>query len=361
MTYDGYIAFATERGVVGTIPHQPRKMRKANLRTINLNQGRCGAADEDLETVSNSIAADERGGIYVVTSERMRRIDHRAGPNRLRSRWSAPYDAGSDVSEIRLGAGSGSTPSLMGTGRGQDRFVVITDGQDLMHVDLFWRNKVPRDWKGLGEGRPRRQACEYPVRFGDPDATTSLSEQSVAVSGYGTLHVNNALDYDFADGLPPILLNALAALRGGDPAAAPSGAERIDWNPRRRECESVWANSKVSIPNGIPSISRGSDSAYGIRQRDGVWGVAGLNWANGRSRFFVPASGQKCSRDVFQILADAGVLAFLEDALAELPNSCQNSNYAATEIGPGGSIWTGTFFGATIYEPRRGGGSAAGG
>ncbi len=361
MTYDGYIAFATERGVVGTVPHQPRKMRKANLRTINLNQGRCGADDEDLETVSNSIAADERGGIYVVTSQRMRRIDHRASANRLRSRWSAPYDAGSGVSEIRLGAGSGSTPSLMGTGRGQDRFVVITDGQDLMHVDLFWRNKIPRDWKGLGEGRSRRQACEYPVRFGDPGATTSLSEQSVAVSGYGTLHVNNSLDYDFADGLPPILLNALAALRGGDPEAAPTGAERIDWNPRRRECQSVWANPDVSIPNGIPSISRRSGNAYGIRQRDGVWGVGALNWANGGSRFFAPATAQRCSRDVFGTLADAGVLAFLEEVLAELPNSCQNSNYAATEIGPGGSIWTGTFFGMTIYEPRRGGGSAAGG
>ena len=92
---------------------------------------------------------------------------------------------------------------------------MITDGQDLMHVDLFWRNGIPGDWKGLGGDRSRRLACEYPVRFGDPNAVTSLSEQSVAVRGYGTLHVNNALDYEFPSGLPPILLNALAALRGG--------------------------------------------------------------------------------------------------------------------------------------------------
>ena len=39
-------------------------------------------------------------------------------------------ETGEDVSGPRLGPGSGSTPTLMGTG-GQDRFVVITDGQPL--------------------------------------------------------------------------------------------------------------------------------------------------------------------------------------------------------------------------------------
>jgi hypothetical protein len=354
MTYDGYIALATERGAVGTIPRQPKQMRDSELSSINVNEGRCDAPDEKLETVSNSIAADERGGIYVVTSKKMRRFDHDAAKNRLQSKWSARYNAGSETSEIRLGAGSGSTPSLMGTGAGQDKFVVITDGQDLMHVDLFWRNGIPGDWKGLSGDRSRRLACEYPVRFGDPDAVGSLSEQSVAVRGYGTLHVNNALDYEFPDGLPPILLNALAALRGGDPVAAPQGAERIDWRPKKRRCESIWANRRVSIPNGIPSISERSNLAYGIRQRGGVWGAAGLSWKNGRSRFFAPASDQRCTQGTLDFLEQVGVLMFLQPTLDELPNSCQNSNYAATEIGPGRTIWTGTFFGLTIYRPGPG-------
>jgi hypothetical protein len=355
MTYDGYIAFATERGVVGTVPRQPKQMRDSKLRTLNLNAGRCDAPDDQLETVSNSIAADERGGIYVVTSKRMRRIDHDAAKNQLSSRWAARYNAGSDVeSEIRLGAGSGSTPSLMGTGRGQDKFVVITDGQDLMHVGLFWRNGIPSDWKGLGGGQARRQACEFPVRFGDSDATTSLSEQSVAVRGYGTLHVNNTVNFDFPAGLPMVLLNALAALRGGDPAAAPKGAERIDWDPKRRRCSSVWANNRVSIPNGIPSISQRSGLAYGIRQREGIWGAGGLNWKNGKSQFFAPASDQECSQQALDFLEEGGILPVLGPTLDELPNSCQNSFFAATEIGPGKSIWTGTFLGMTIYEPKQG-------
>ncbi len=200
MTYDGYIAFATEQGVVGTVPRQPGRMDDRELRTLSLNGGRCTpgaatlAADAELETVSNNIAADERGGIYVVTSERMRRVNHDAKRNRLSKAWSARYEAGDEASEIRLGQGSGSTPSLMGTGRGHDKLVVITDGQDLMHLNLFWRNGVPRGWKRLGSEHSRRLACEHPVRFGDPGATASLSEQSVAVRGYGTLHVNNDLD-----------------------------------------------------------------------------------------------------------------------------------------------------------------------
>ena len=357
MTYDGYIAFATENGVVGTIPRQPARMKRANLRTISLNDAAaCANADDpeaDLQTVSNNIAADENGGIYIVTSKRMVRVNHDPASGDLRLAWSAPYNAGSEVSEIRLGQGSGSTPTLMGTGRHQDKFVVITDGQDLMHQDLFWRNRVPRDWQGLGGDHPRRMACETPVRFGDPDATVSLSEQSVAVRGYATFNVNNLLDYDFPDGLPAVLLNALAALRGGEPAAAPLGAERIDWNPRTRRCHSVWANPRVSIPNGIPSISQRSGLAYGIRLRHGEWGVGGLDWRTGKSRFFAPSPGGPCSDTAIGYLEQSGTLPILGPIIEELPNSCENSFYAATEIGPKRSIWTGTFLGLTRYVQRR--------
>ncbi len=351
MTYDGYIAFATERGVVGTVPRQPKQMQDSALRTINLNEGNCEAPDNQLETVSNNLAADERGGIYVVTSQRMRRIDHKADRNELKSKWSAPYEAGSEASDIRLGDGSGSTPSLMGTGPGQDKFVVITDGLDLMNVDLFWRNKVPKNWRGLGDGQSRRQACEYPVRFGDPDATTALSEQSVAVRGYGTLHVNNSLAFDFPTGLPGVLINAFAALRGGDPAAAPYGVERIDWDPDGRECGTVWADDSISIPNGVPSVSQRSGLAYGIGQVDGEWGVTGLDWTTGRSEVFAPQEDQRCSQQVFDYLAAAGLEAVFAATLAELPNSCANSTYAATTVGPGKTIWTGTFLGLTVYRP----------
>ncbi len=355
MTFGGYVAFATEQGVAGTVPRQPGRMTAANVRTVNFNGDRCGdptVPKSDLEEVSNSIAADEDGGIYVVTSKRMRRIDHAPRRNRLRSTWSARYNAGTGQSAIRLGLGSGSTPTVMGVGR-QDKFVVITDGRDLMHLNLFWRDRIPRSWRGLGGDRPRRMACDHPVRFGDPGARFSLSEQSVTVRGYASFLVNNLLDYDFTGVPAGILRNALAALRGGDPAAAPYGAERIDWNPRTRRCFSRWANPIVSIPNAIPSMSSATNLAYGIGQRGGRWGVQALDWRTGRSEFFAPARPHACTATANRFLGESPAGAALAGVLAELPLSCENSFYAATEVGPGGAIWTGTFFGLTIYRPRR--------
>ncbi|MBK5115561.1 MAG: hypothetical protein JJE23_01430, partial [Thermoleophilia bacterium] len=119
-----------------------------------------------------------------------------------------------------------------------------------------------------------------------------------------------------------------------------------------RKCSSVWANPKVSIPNGIPSISQRSGLAYGISQSRGVWGARGLNWKNGRSEFFASPIDQHCSEEMLGFLEAAGVLAFLQPTLDELPNSCENSTYAATEVGPGKTIWTGTFYGLTIYRPK---------
>ncbi len=354
MTYDGYLALVSEQGVVSTIPRRPAGMKNSNLQSYSLNGSKCGnsaIADEGLENVSNSIAADERGGIYVVTSKKMRKFKHDPKDGSLSEAWSAPYNTGSDTSEIRLGTGSGSTPSLMGTGK-QDKFVVITDGQDVMHQDLFWRGGIPKSWKGLGGDHPRRMACETPVTFGDPNATATLSEQSVAVRGYGTLNVQNLVNYDFS-GIPAgPLRSVLAALRGGDPAAAPHGAERIDWNPKKQKCVSKWANEHVSIPNGIPTMSSATHLAYGISQQDGTWGVAGLRWKNGKSKFFAKAQHQRCPQQAYDYLAEGGVAGVFGPVLDELPKDCANSTYAATEVGPGGTIWTGNFLGMTIYRPK---------
>ena len=352
MTYSGRLAFVTAQGMVGVVPRQPGRMTENNLRILSLNGSRCaasGVATESLEQVSNSIAADEDGGIYVVTSKRMHRVDFDARTRRLTRTWAVPYNAGSGTSEIRLGEGSGSTPTVMGTGD-QDKLVVITDGQDVMHEDLFWRDEVPKDFRGL-RNRPRRMACEHPVTFGDPRIRAAVSEQSVTVRGYATLNVQNILDFTFDPAATGTVRTALAGLRGGDPAAAPHGAQRIDWDPERRRCHSVWANRRVSVPNGIPAMSARSGLAYTIAQRRGFWGVEALDWDTGRSKFFAPASATGCGQEALDLLAQAPVNTLLRPVLDELPQSCENSFYAATEVGPGGAIWTGTFLGLTIYRP----------
>jgi len=44
------------------------------------------------------------------------------------------------------GTGTGATPVLMGFGK-DERMVVITDGDRLMRVTVFWRDAIPSGWK----------------------------------------------------------------------------------------------------------------------------------------------------------------------------------------------------------------------
>lgn len=326
MLHDGMVAFATELGVVGVVPRQPARMRHANLRTISQNGRACAneTIDRDrLEQVSNSIAADEHGGIYVVTSKAQ--YKYRWNGRSLRRAWRATYETGGVQGGARLGAGSGSTPSLMGTAPGDDKFVVITDGRPLMHLVLMWRDRIPADWKPIAKGKHRRIACEVPVRFGDPDRDRSVSEQSVLVRGNAVVLVDNTHALDPAYAAMPEQARPFSVVADQAEPNAPHGIERIDWRPRTRTCKVRWANPEVSMPNGIPTMSARSGLVYDLGLHDGVWGLSGVDFRTGKERLFVPASAEPF----------------------------ENSFFAASQIGPRGTVWTGNLHGLTVFRPRR--------
>ncbi|HSE07337.1 MAG TPA: hypothetical protein VLB29_01615 [Nocardioidaceae bacterium] len=326
MLYDGMVAFATELGVVGVVPRQPRRMRPANLRTLSQNGAACadtGVDRSELEQVSNSIAADERGGIYVVTSKAQ--YKYRWNGQRLRRTWRAAYETGGVQGGARLGAGSGSTPSLMGTRRGDDKFVVVTDGRRLMRLVLMWRDKIPADWKPIAKGKDRRIACEVPVRFGDPEREESVSEQSVLVRGNSVVLVDNTHALDPAYAAAPEQVRPFSVIADQAEPNAPHGIERIDWRPRSRTCRVRWANPEVSMPNGIPTMSVRSGLIYDVGLHDGVWGLSGVDFRTGKERLFVPSSAEPF----------------------------ENSFFAASQIGPRGAVWTGNLHGLTVFRPRK--------
>jgi hypothetical protein len=240
----------------------------------------------------------------------------------------------------------------MGTKGDDDRFVVITDGQALMNLVLFWRDEVPADWEPIAPGKDPRIACEVPVDFGT-GTTEAISEQSVAVRGYAAVVVNDLLTNPTIN--PPSMLalgaiaqNTVSALEGGIPEKAPFGLERIDWDPETRTCSTVWTNSEISVPNGIPSISEASGLVYGTGQRDGQFGLEGLDFETGESRVWVAAGSGECPPELLTIVS---ILPGVADVLEQVPDSCENSIYAATTVGPDGMVYTGTFNGMTRYVP----------
>ena len=352
LTYDGHLAFATELGNLFVIPADADPGDLGEVPVVSTNQN-CATADAaDLEIVSNTIAVDEAGGIYLLTSAAMYRFNWDGST--LTIAWRAAYESADDVpSPIRLGPGSGSTPSLMGTKADDDHFVVITDGQALMNLVLFWRDEAPDDWEPIAPGKDPRIACEIPVDFGT-GATEAISEQSVAVRGYSAVVVNDLLTNPTIN--PPSMSplaaaaqNLVSALEGGIPEKAPFGLERIDWDPVTRICSTVWANSEISVPNGIPSISEASGLVYGAGQRDGQWGLEGLDFATGESRVWVEAGPGTCPQDNQGLLP---LLPGVGDVLEQVPDSCENSVYAATTIGPDGMVYQGTLNGMTRYVPE---------
>lgn len=297
LTYNGYVAFATAGGLVGVVDRN-----FSDFKTIHLNN----------EEISNSIACDEDGGIYVVTDKKMYRVQWTGTElsiDESKGGWAAIYEAGSSSGGIRLGNGSGSTPTLMGYGN-QDKMVVFTDGQDLMHLVLMWRDKIPADWQQIPGTLDRRIAAQIPVKFGNPSATKSLSEQSACVRDYGILIVNNELKGSSNNRLANLLLS-------GNPNNAPKGAEKFIWDPAKRKLSTAWVNRDISWPNGIPCMSAKSNLAYCVGQNNGVWNFSALDWSTGRRVFTYPLSNQ----------------------------INYNSAYAPTQVGMGSSLYSATLLG----------------
>ncbi|MFA9564184.1 MAG: hypothetical protein ACERLM_05715 [Acidimicrobiales bacterium] len=237
--------------------------------------------------VRNSIAVGDDGGIYAVSVEDMHKVvwDGTAlSTDPADGAWTEPYLSGLD-------AGSGATPALMGFGD-EDRFVVITDGEELMNVVLFWRDEIPDDWEQLPDAPSARIAGQLPADMDDPDLTSIQTEQSVVVGGYGAFVVNND-PASIPEGFPDAGTRVLAGYSGNDPMFTPHGIQKFEWDPEAQEFGEAWVNQEVSSANSVPVVSTGSNLLYTVGARDGDWTLEGIDWSTGESAFhWVTGSGR---------------------------------------------------------------------
>ncbi|WP_281556437.1 hypothetical protein [Thalassomonas sp. RHCl1] len=306
LTYDGYLVMATNLGLVTLLSRDFTRLYSYRL--------------GEEETISNSLAVDEEGGIYIVTSKYMHRLAFDG--NNIASVWRADYQHGPETPwPGRLGTGSGSTPTLMGTGKDKDKFVVFTDGQELTHLVLMWRDEIPANWTPLAPGKDIRIAAELPVTFGNTNASRSISEQSVLVRGYDAMVVNN--DYKLNTQKWPLLGDFWTILLSGQHYNQPFGVEKFQWDSTSRSLKSTWSND-ISCPNGIPTMSSASNLAYCIGSRDNTWTLEAMDWHTGKP--------------VFHQLLGQGTRF--------------NSTYAATQVGEDSDIVTATFMGMVRVQEK---------
>lgn len=286
ITFDGWLIVATEHGYMGAL-----KRDFSEFHDIRLQHSE-GAEDKATGPagkgwVRNAFAIDKDGGIYIASQDHMHKVmwtGSKLSTSEADGAWTASYLNGK-------GEGTGATPSLMGFGE-EDQFVVITDGEHLMNMVLFWCNDIPADWQALPNAPDRRIAGQLPVNMDDPDLQALQSEQSVIVSGYGALVVNNnprSLPWYLPEQAGSLLISML----GSNPRHQPYGVQKFEWDPQSRQLKNTWVNKEVSSPSTVPMVSAGSNSVYLIGARDNQWTLEALNWTTGKSEFHYVIGGQR--------------------------------------------------------------------
>ncbi len=238
--------------------------------------------------VRTSSCVGDDGGVYVCSVDRIHKViwtGERLSLDPADGAWSSPYRNGG-------GNGSGTTPSLMGFGEADDRFVVIGDGDDVVNITLLWRDEIPGDWRQLPDAPSRRIAGFGPANMGDPNRAEIKTEQSVTVSGYGAMAVNNE-PASVPPGWPSAGVRMFSFLLGHKPRFTPYGLHKYEWDPEARKLRQAWVNMEVSSPNSVPAVAEGSGLVFTCGVRDSRWSVEALDWITGESRFHYVVGGSR--------------------------------------------------------------------
>ncbi len=271
MTYDGYIAAAAPGALVVLD-------RDLNVKSYVPFSG---------EAVDNSIAIDEKNGIYVVTSRRMLKIvwnGQKLSTDEKDGAWESGYEWIPDEEALAAGSisrGSGTTPSLMGFGDDPDKLVVIADAARAgTNLVAFWRDEIPADFVQKLNTKSRRIADQARIEI-----SQLTIEPSPNVLGYGVAIINGSYPKPVkTPGFP----NAFTA---GVTRPAPLGVQKFIWNSKARRFDKAWINRDVDNSDiMVPVVSAATGLIYCAHKENGDYQYVGLDWMSGdlKERWIFP-------------------------------------------------------------------------
>ena len=301
MTFDGWIILVTDLGALVAMSRDFQEIRTVMLNfseeAPDYNKWVDSLNLRGQYWVRNPMAIDDEGSIYVASANHMHRVmwledDKDFSLDEEDGAWTVPYSNVRDEEAGRGGLGTGATPSLIGFGDDEDKFVVITDGDALMNMTYFWRDGIPEGWQAPPNALSNRVAGKLPANFGDDQLEFAQSEQSVVVSGYGSIVVNNEAR-NVPEGTPPQAFRLYSSFLGAEPLFQPFGMQKFQWDPKARKLTEAWANPELSSPNSVPYISRDSDLVYTVGARDGLWTLEGVDFCSGESSFHYVVGGAR--------------------------------------------------------------------
>jgi hypothetical protein len=194
------------------------------------------------EFTRNGLALTKEGAAYIVTTQKMYRVDAGAD-DKMQIVWSVPYDTIGKVRSGQIELGSGTTPTILGEGK----YVAITDNDEQMNVVVF------RTDAKLNPNEDR-VVCKVPVfdfpgggKGANSNSLSGIHNSIIVQNTYGYL-----FDYDEANGYQnPHLEQPGGAL----------GIERIDIDPNGKGCTKVWVNKEVATVL-VPRLSTRTGLIY---------------------------------------------------------------------------------------------------
>jgi hypothetical protein len=270
--------------------------KQGMVATVNPSSGRVASLRLEGERIENSLAADETGGVYVVSDHALYRLDAgRWGEPAIT--WREAYDRGTRQKPGQFSQGSGTTPTLMGSDR-----VAITDNADPYMQVLVYRRAA--------EVTGPRLLTAVPV-FG---AYQSATENSLVATDRSIV-VENNYGY-FGPG----------ATSGGQSSV--HGLARIDLDASGRGSV-VWT-SEERVPSLITKASLATGLIYTYTKAPGpgttdAWYFTAIDFRTGRT--------------VWKRLAGTGLL--------------YNNHYSGLHLGPDGTIYVGVGGGIVALRDAR--------
>ncbi|MGB8649702.1 MAG: hypothetical protein WCD35_03470 [Mycobacteriales bacterium] len=300
----GRLWFVTGSGVVGT---------------VDPGSGATRAMTLPGESIGNSIAVDETGGVFVVSDRALYRFDAGAGGAPTVS-WRQPYDAGTRQKPGQSELGSGTTPTVIR--HGDHHYVAITDNADpRMHVLVYRADR---------SGPGRRPVCSVPV-FG---SGTGDTDNSLIAFG-SAIVVENNYGYTGPEQTPP----------SGSPArntpTTEPGVTRIDVDPERGTCRTTWRNTEVRVPTSVSKASTATGLVYVYEHPSAaeVRYTSGAEPATGpEDPWYLTALDARTGRRVWSVLTGVGL--------------GYNNNYAPITFGPDGTAYVGVLGGLIAVRDR---------
>ncbi len=294
MTFDGRLVMTTDHGWIVVLARD-----FSEYHAIQITGGAEQAVDycsrlaeekghSGYGWVRTSVCVDDENAIYVSSVDhhhKVRWMGDRLSIDERDGCWTEPYRNGGTY-------GSGTTPSLMGFGPDEDRFVVIGDGDEVVNITLMWRDEIPDDWQQLPNAPSRRIAGIGPANMGDIDREEVKTEQSITVSGYGAMTVDNE-PACVPDGFPAQAVRMLCFMLGHKPEYTPHGLHKYEWDPVARVFGEAWVNKDVASPNSVPLVAQESDLVYTCGARNGKWTIEAVDWTTGEARFHLVMGGSQ--------------------------------------------------------------------